>query len=190
MNRVSVEHAGSSSGVASNLAVLTAAAALVVTLAFNAWSSQLPRVIRTDQIIDQYGMYLSPTRRQLVEIVKRDTGSVQAMLYYWGVGRDGVYRHYTSRRYEFEAERNWFLTVDRYERLWLYRGPWNRNWPNRRDMPSGGTVPYPPSVLMDGWWFDRRSQLCIGCLDVSLTATWGDVPREFYDRIPDKNSRI
>lgn len=69
MNRVSVEHAGSSSGVASNLAVLTAAAALVVTLAFNAWSSQLPRVIRTDQIIDQYGMYLSPTRRQLVEIV-------------------------------------------------------------------------------------------------------------------------
>ncbi len=190
MNRVSLEHAGFASGYASNLAVFAAAAALAVTLIFNVWSSQLPRVVRTDQIIDQYGMYLSPARRQIVEIAKSDAGNVETMVRGWGVGRDGVCKQYKYQVFEFEAERNWFLTIDQHQRLWLYRGPWNRDWPDRRKMPSGGSIPYTPAVLMDGRWFDRRGQLFNGYIEVSTAATWSGIPQEFYDRIPDKNSPI
>ncbi|MEP3478731.1 MAG: hypothetical protein ABJZ55_05745 [Fuerstiella sp.] len=82
-----------------------------------------------------------------------------------------------------ESEREWFASVDRYDRLWVYYGRWDKQWGNLRKLPGGGTRPYAPAIIMHGLSFLRSGGLTVHGQVVSDTGDWGGVPADFLKRV-------
>jgi ribonuclease HII len=95
---------------------------------------------------------------------------------------------YSGRPTIFESERDWFVSVDQYDRLWIYHGHWDRAWGELRQMPSGGIIPFSPSVLLHGMSFTDAGHLADGSNVVTATGHWAGVPQQFLNRIPDRES--
>tara|TARA_R110002095_G_C4251835_1_gene240262 strand:- start:31725 stop:32408 length:684 start_codon:yes stop_codon:yes gene_type:complete len=155
----------------------------------------LPPKLKAGQVIDQYGVYRFPTGGQRVEIKKTAANNVQIIFHRrfveFSLFSIPIYsRLAADQPISFEAERDWFVSVDRYQRLWIFHGRWDQEWGALRPMPSGGTVPYPAAVLMQGSWFLPKGKLATGGNVVSMTGEWAGVPSTFFERIPDKDQGV
>lgn len=156
---------------------------------------RLPPKLEAGQVIDQFGVYRFPAGGHQFEIKKTADNNVQIILHRRitevKLFSIPVYsRLAADRPISFEAERGWFVSVDRYQRLWIFHGLWDKEWGAPRPMPSGGTVPYAPAVLMQGSWFLPSGKLVLGGNVVSETGEWAGVPSAFFDRLPDKNQEL
>lgn len=87
----------------------------------------------------------------------------------------------------FEAEREWFVCVDRVQRLWVFRGRWKKEWGDKRKLPLGDFVPTPHAVLLFGMNSLRNGGIEIAVYGISSMGHWSGVPPDFFDRIPDKD---
>lgn len=149
----------------------------LVSLLLVYWIS-FPR-LQPDEIVDQFGIYRLPRDGRMLKITQDDDGNVVV----------SVFGGFSSKVLTtFESERGWFLCVDRFQRLWIYHGHWDRDWGALRKMPSGGTVPYAPAVYLEGLTFFRPGRLAGGSQVVTHTGNWEGVPQSFLDRIPDRES--
>jgi hypothetical protein len=159
----------------------------VVLFTVVAFIWQLPQRLSAGQVVDQFGTYRFPTGRRTLQIAKDDFGNVTV-----SVSRQ-MRRFYvipytvTAPQSTFESERDWFVCVDKYQRLWVYHGHWDRAWGKLRQMPSGGTIPYAPAVIMHGSWFGGPGRLFDGGNVVTESGDWAGVPQQFFDRIPSRD---
>lgn len=153
---------------------------------------RLPPKLEAGQVIDQFGVYRFPSGGHQLEINKTAEGNVQ-IFYHRRVTEFAPFsipiisNLTTDQPLTFEAERNWFVCVDRFERLWIYQGRWHKKWAPKRKMPSGGATQNTQGVFMEGLIFYRPGQLGLGGQIVSITGDWTGVPAVFFDRIPNKN---
>jgi hypothetical protein len=158
---------------------------LLLLVAVLVWIT--PPVIEAGQVVDQFGSFRYPAGGHRLEIKKTDEGNVQITIFrrstrYFFIP---VMTKYSFRT--FEAERDWFVSVDRNQRLWLFQGRWKKEWGKLREMPSGGTIPYGQGILMDGIWFLPTGQLAKGTTVVMNNSDWTGCPPEFFERIPGKD---
>lgn len=166
---------------------LLAVPAVLVLAVLVVYLWNLPRTLNAGEVIDQFGTYRYPDGRKLVEITRTEAGNVELTISRLS------YRYYiiptrtSDHLHTFEAERDWFVSVDRYQRLWLFVGSWDRKWGPLRKMPSGGTIPYAQSVLMQGLVFYRPDRLGECSMNASAMGDWRGVPHAFFERIPNKN---
>ena len=132
---------------------LVAVLGVVALLIVAAVMSHLPPRLSPEQVVNQLGTYRFPTGNSKLHITKDESGNVKITV-----------RHHTTRFYfiphsyadpisTFESEREWFVSVDKYQRLWVFHGHWDRSWGELRQMPSGGTIPYAPAVHLSGLLF-------------------------------------
>ncbi|MAG93058.1 MAG: hypothetical protein CMJ48_04845 [Planctomycetaceae bacterium] len=157
---------------------------MLVLLALLLFSS-LDR-LRPGQLVDDLGTYRSPSGRQKVEISKSPEGNI-IVTQLRRSRQSPLLKPYSQvGRTEFEAERDWFLSFDEYDRLWLFIGEWDRDWGRLRRMPSGGTRPYAQRVLLEGFIFTRNG-VFRGSSVVSEMGNWEGVPQEFFERLPEKS---
>ncbi|WP_459554517.1 hypothetical protein [Lacunimicrobium album] len=158
---------------------------VVVAVCLAVWDPR-PR-LKVGQVVDRVGEYRYPSGDRRLKIIEDADGNIAISTQY------RVMRYYLfpvwfeNNNTLFESERDWFATVDQYERLWVYHGPWDKAWGPKRKMPSGGTVPYPPAVIVDGVIPFGRRGFRRGSMVVSSIGDWRGVPWEFFHRIPDKN---
>ncbi|WP_298862307.1 hypothetical protein [uncultured Gimesia sp.] len=142
--------------------------------------------LKAGQVIDQFGTYRFPSGGHKLEINKTESGNVEVTVH-WRTTRFYVIPLMVKDKFHtFESERDWFVSIDRYQRIWLFMGEWNKQWGKLRKMPSGGTVPYAQAVLMKGLMFTGSKQFGFGVQNVSETGDWAGVPQPFFNRIPDK----
>lgn len=156
---------------------------------------RLPPKLEAGQVIDQVGVYRFPAGGHQLEI-KETADNIVHIMFHRRIMEVELFstpiysRLAADRPITFEAERDWFVSVDRYQRLWIFRGRWDKEWGALRPIPSGGTVPYAPAILMQGSWFLPSGKLVIGGNVVSETGEWAGVPSAFFDRLPDKNQEL
>lgn len=149
-----------------------------------------PQRLQPGEVIDELGEYRFPSGNRKLSITKDESGNVRVAVhrqkfpYYCGPYGYSP----TGRPRLFESERDWFLSVDKYNRLWGYLGHWDPAWGTLRQMPSGGTIPYAPAVFLDGMFFTSSGDLVSGLSVVTSTGTWAGVPEQFFNRIPDRES--
>ena len=138
-------------------------------------------------MIDQFGTFRFPSGSNRLEIEKTASGNVEVTIH----RRRGGFHFFPSIHkhgpLSFEAERDWFVCVDRYQRVWVFRGRWKKEWGNIRKMPSGDVVPSPQSVLMFGMYSSNDGGIVFSFFINSLMGDWSGVPPAFFDRIPDKD---
>ena len=142
--------------------------------------------LRPGQLVDDLGTYRSPWGRQKVEISKSPEGYISVTLSRRWRQSPLLNPYSSSGRTEFEAERDWFLCFDEYDRLWLFVGEWDRDWGELRELPSGGTRPYAQAVQHTGFHFNRNG-VSRGSSVVSGMGKWEGVPKEFFERLPAKD---
>lgn len=150
---------------------------------------RLPPKLEAGQVIDTCGLYRFPSGGHQLEIRKTAENNLKITIHRrvveFSLFSIPVYsRLAPDRPSHFEAERDWFVAVDRYQRLWVYYGRWDREWGEKRKMPSGGTVPYASSVSMEGSWFLPSGELATGYNSARMTDFWQGVPSAFLERIP------
>ena len=163
-------------------------ALILLTLFVLIWY-RLPPQLEAGQVIDECGLYQFPSGGHQLEIRKTAENNLQITIHRrvveFSLFSIPVYsRLAPDRPSHFEAERDWFVAVDRYQRLWVYYGRWDREWGKLRKMPSGGTVPYASSVSMEGCWFLPSGELATGYNSARMTGFWQGVPSAFLERIP------
>jgi hypothetical protein len=162
---------------------------MVVTI-WIAWIILMfPVRLRAGQIVDEFGTYRSPQRQYGITVAQSPDNIVRVTFThrttrYWFLTSfvDGV-------SHDFEAEREWFACFDEYDRLWLFVGKWDPQWGDTRRLPSGGYKPHIQGVILEGFWFGQSRVLGGGNV-VSSTGDWAGVPREFFDRIPDRHGNV
>ncbi|HIF01352.1 MAG TPA: hypothetical protein EYQ63_31220 [Fuerstia sp.] len=147
-----------------------------------------PHRLRPGQVIDEVGDYRFPTGKRTLSIAEDDFGNIHVTVQHKATRLYFIPYSYSDRPTLFESERDWFVSVDQYDRLWIYHGHWDRAWGELRQMPSGGTIPYAPAVLMHGLSFTASGHLVSGSNVVTATGKWAGVPQPFFDRIPDRES--
>lgn len=176
-----------------HLIVTSLTAALIVFLIVAALLR--PPRLHPGQIVDDFGTYRSPSGRLRLSISESTEGNVNITMLR-PVKRFHVLTTYSENGVgDFEAEREWFLCFDEYDRLWLFVGRWDPRWGELRKMPYGGYCPPQPSVQLAGFWFlqvDGQMGVTggnggIGGTLVSSTGHWEGVPPEFFERIPGKD---
>ena len=166
----------------------TPAVLILFVLVAYVWS--LPRTLTAGEVIDESGVYCYPGGKKLVEITRTHAGNIEittsrlSYLYYI------IPRRTVDQFHTFEAEREWFVSVDQYQRLWLFVGRWHKEWGPNRKMPSGGTVPWVQSVLMQGLMLLESGDVAMGVNVPSLTGDWEGVPQAFFDLIPGKDKKV
>jgi hypothetical protein len=157
-----------------------------------------PPRLQPGQIVGEFGTYRSPSGRLRLTISESTEGIVGITM------RRPTKQFYVLNTYSekgvahFEAEREWFLCFDEYDRLWLFVGRWDPRWGESRKMPSGGYCPPQASVGLAGFWFlqvNGRTGVTggnggNGGTVVSSTGHWEGVPPEFFERIPAKDEDI
>ena len=161
--------------------VFIIAAAALLTVCF--FVGKLPPRLNPEQVVSQLGTYRFPTGNNSLQIAKDQSGNVSITVHRQATRLYFIPYTYSDRPFTFESERDWFVSVDKYQRLWVYRGHWGKSWGKLRQMPSGGTIPYAPAVLLDGSFFLENGKLVSGSCVVSETRYWAGVPGEFLARI-------
>jgi hypothetical protein len=164
--------------------VVVAIGALLVAIAIVAGAPRL----RPDEIVREFGAYDSPGNRFRVVVAESDQKAVTFTLV-----SPNPWKRLTTRLshgrlmpgVEFEVERDWFFCFDQYDRLWVFVGRWDRDWGPLRQLPGGGTRPYPQAVTMLGIFFSGGSRPS-GASVVSDTGEWKGVPPRFFAEIPEK----
>lgn len=163
---------------------LLAAITLIAIIVF----APNPRRLVPGEVIDRLGVFRFPTGNRTLSITRDDFGNIHVTVHYQTTRFYLIPHSYADSLIVFESERDWFLSVDQYERLWLYRGHWDREWGKLRRMPSGGTISYAPAVIMEGAVVTTSGQLFSGNRNVvTETGYWAGVPQDFFDRIPGRN---
>lgn len=149
-----------------------------------------PQRLQPGEVIDEFGEYRFPSGNRKLSITKDESGNVRVAIHRQKFPfYCGPYGYFPADMPEFfESERNWFVSVDQYNRLWEYRGHWDREWGALRQMPSGGTIPYAPAVFLNGMFFTSSGFLVRGESVVTATGHWAGVPEQFFNRIPDRES--
>jgi hypothetical protein len=147
-----------------------------------------PQPLQPGQVVDTLGDYKCPNGRQTLRIKKDDSGNIHISVSRRATLFSIIPYSYWDRSATFESERDWFASVDQYDRLWIYQGHWDKRWGRLREMPSGGTIPYAPAVLMEGISFTSSGELVTGGNVVTATGNWAGVPQQFFDRIPKRSS--
>lgn len=118
-----------------------------------------PSRLQAGEVIDKLGDYQFPTGRQRLTITKDSSGNIHVTVQH-RTTRFFIFPHsYSDTVATFESERDWFVSIDQYNRLWMYYGHWDRGLGKLRKMPSGGTKRYAPPY---------RSMVCISSLLASL----------------------
>jgi hypothetical protein len=163
-----------------SLVVIVCTCALL-TILFLVWN--LPPRLRSQQVVSQPGTYRFPTGNNSIQVAKDQSGNLTITVHRQGMRFYFFPFTYSEPPITFESEREWFLTVDRYQRLWVYHGHWDRIWGELRQMPSGGTIPYAPAVLLHGSFCLKNGALVSGSSVVTETGDWAGVPAEFLARI-------
>ena len=159
--------------------------AAVLVVSSLAWLA--PRRLTPGQVVDQVGTYRFPAGDRALTVARDASGNIIVSIQRQNSWFQAVRDTRRKREFEFEGEREWFLAVDEFQRLWVFRGKWDPAWGQKRRMSSGGTVPKAPAVLMQGSCFLPAGLLVRGFTAVSETGHWTGVPQSFFDRIPDKN---
>ena len=159
--------------------------AILALLTATAFVSK-PERLRPGHVVDKAGEYRLPSGSTL-KIAEDDAGNVHVTVRQKSTRFYCIPYFYSDRITVFGSERDWFASVDEYDRIWVYHGHWDRKWGELRKMPSGGTVPYAPAVLRDGLAFYAPNRLGRGSEVVTATGNWAGVPQEFLNRIPDRN---
>jgi len=158
----------------------------VALLAVAAMMWHLPPRLSPDVVVNQLGTYRFPTGNSKLHITKDESGNVNVTVHHHRTRFYFIPQTYAVQRITFESEREWFVSVDNYQRLWVFRGQWDRSWGELRQMPSGGTIPYDPAVYLYGSLFtpDGFRPSCVQV--VAETGDWAGVPADFFARIPDR----
>ena len=145
--------------------------------------------LQPGQIVEEFGTFRSPRGHFGVKISETTPGIISVTrlrakpwLYFFTT-------YEQERPHDFDAERDWFVSFDNYDRLWTFRGKWDVSRGRPRRLPSGGSVPYYQAVSMTGFWF-TPSRLVRGSNVVSHTGQWTGVPAEFLERIPGKGDEV
>ena len=159
-----------------SLVVIVGAFALL-TILFLVWN--LPPRLNWQQVVSLPGTYRFPTGNNSIQVAKDQSGNLTITVHRQGTRFYFFPYTYSEQPITFESEREWFLSVDRYQRLWVYHGHWDRTWGKLRQMPSGGTIPYAPAVLLHGSFFLKNGVLVSGSSVVTETGDWVGVPAEF-----------
>ena len=150
---------------------------------------RLPPKLEAGQVIDECGFYRFPSGGHQLEIKKTTENNMQITVHRrvveFSLFSIPVYsRLAPDQPTYFGAERDWFVAVDRYQRLWIYRGPWDLEWGAPRLLPSRGYGQLFPAVTMDGSWFEPNGELVTGGYVASMTGNWDGVPPAFFERMP------
>lgn len=161
---------------------------VVVLLTVSAVMWHLPPRLSPEQVINQLGTYRFPTGNSTLQIAKDESGNVSVTVHNQTTRFYFIPHTYADPPTTFESEREWFVSVDKYQRLWVFHGHRDRSWGKLRAMPSGGTIPHAPAVLLIGEYFTPNGRLVSGYNLVSRTGDWAGVPAEFFARIPDRDS--
>lgn len=148
----------------------------------------LPPRLNSQQVVNQLGTYRFPTGNSTLQIAKDQSGNLTITVHRQTTRFYFIPYTYTDPPITFEAEREWFVSVDKYQRLWVFHGHWDQTWGELRQMPSGGTIPYDPAVSVHGWQFTPNGLLASGFNLVSETGDWAGVPAEFFARIRDSGN--
>ena len=166
------------------VAVLGVVALLVIIAVIRS----LPPRLSPEQLVNQFGTYRFPTGNSTLQIAKDGSGKInvtvhqQTNLFYF------IPHTSTDLPHSFESDREWFVSVDEYQRLWVFHGHRQRSWGNLHAMPSGGAIPHEPAVIRIGEYITPNGQMVSGYNLVSRTGDWAGVPREFFARIPDRGN--
>lgn len=171
------------------LVLILVGASLVLTVAAFVSGSQQ---IQPGQVVDKLGEYRFPGDSRQLKITKDDSGWIRVAVRHQTTRFFCIPWSYWEVRGSFESERDWFVSVDQYDRLWIYHGHWNRAWGKKlRQTRSGGTIPYSADVFLHGFFFHGRKQT-LGYGSAAVTSVsrlgWTGVPQQFFDRLPDRGS--
>lgn len=152
----------------------------------------LPQLV-AGQIVESNGEHRSPSGKRTLVISDDDTGNIHIAVHVqssavWCIPFTNIpYRtepwDYVELRVVVESERDWFASVDQYDRLWVYYSRWDKQWGELRELPSGNTRPYAPAVVMHGLSFHGSGGLSVGGQVVDETGDWIGVPAGFLKRV-------
>lgn len=165
--------------------VAGAVAALLIAIGI----ALTPRRLKPGEVIAEFGTFRSPAGRSGVVIRKADQGLIELTLQRPMEVFSLIAVRGDSSVTQFDAEREWFVAFDEFERLWVYIGPWDKRWGKTHEFPGGSFRPHVPSVTVDGL-FVTQSRVEYGHAVVSSTGDWDGVPIEFFQRIPGKQASI
>ncbi len=167
---------------------LVAVVGVVALLTILALVWNLPPRLNSQQVVNQLGTYRFPTGNSTLQIAKDESGNLAITVHHQTTRFYFIPYTYTAPPIIFESEREWFVSVDKYQRLWVYHGHWDQTWGELRQMPSGGTIPCDPTVSLHGSYFTRNGVLVSGYNLVTETGDWAGVPAEFFTRIRDNGN--
>ena len=167
--------------LAAGTAVIAVAAALVL--------ATRPRQLEPGECVSEPGVYRSPGGGYRITISAPANGFKSITLTrrrrHFGIWYETV----GSDTKLVDQERDWFHCFDQYDRLWSYQGPWNKVWGPTRRHPGGGHSQHTPSVILDGAMYIQGRGPMRATSVVSAGGNWAGIPKPFFDRIPDKDSR-
>jgi hypothetical protein len=167
--------------------VIVVGGALILILL--AWIvSRIPRRLQPGEVVDEFGVYRSPSGDRKIAISKSPDGLTHVSFQHWNLAypfRPSSEEPFTS----FESRRDWFLCFDEFDRCWLFRGRWDAQWGKSWRSPTGAFWPHIQEVFVSGFFFDRSRPL-YGTMIVSSTGQWEGVPQPFFDRIPAKHDAV
>ena len=169
-----------------SLVAIVGTFALLTIFLFLVWN--LPPRLNSQQVVSQLGTYRFPTGNNSIQVAKDQSGNLTITVHRQGTRFYFFPFTYSERPITFESEREWFISVDRHQRLWVFHGHWDRKWGESRRMPSGGTIPNGPAVLQHGSFFLKNGALVNGSSVVTETGDWAGVPAEFLARIRNSNN--
>lgn len=154
---------------------------------------ELPQ-LTAGQIVQATGKLRLPSGKRWLEVAEDDTGNVHIEVH-----RDSTVVRcipftripyhtspwaYVETSVVIESERDWFVCVDQYDRLWVYYGRWDKQWGKLRELSCGSTRSYPPDVLRLGMSFLPSGDITpLSREVVTATGDWVGVPAEFLRRV-------
>lgn len=149
--------------------------------------------IKVGEIVDKKGRFRFPEGNRILAISEDATGNICVVVLapskvimcvpIIGIPYRTVPSHVTESRDIFESERNWFVSVDQYDRLWVYYGRWEKSWGPLRELPGGTTRPYAPAVLVYGLELTRPDAPVFSGWSVNETSDWVGVPAPFLEKV-------
>jgi len=153
---------------------------VVLTGCYVVLNSGPPR-LREGTIVSDLGEYRSPNNDCRVQIFKTSDGNIEIVIGH-SVSGFSIFRTFKDHTGQyFEHERGWFLCFDASDDLWIFNGPWKREWGEPRILQPNGRPQYAAEVAR----YSRGSALVI-----SSTFDWRGVPAEFLNKIPDADESV
>ena len=176
----------------SSLIALVAVVAMLLISSEDEPTDTLPQLV-AGQIVEATGKTRLPSGKRWMEVSEDDSGNLHIEVYrestavrcipFTGIPYRTSAWAYVEHSIVVESERDWFVSADQYDRIWVYYGRWAKEWGALRKMPGGGTHPYAPAVIMHGLSFLDSGGLSGGVQSVGDTGDWGGVPATFLNRV-------